>query len=58
MALIYEFERSRSFDEFATVTRVLAGKTPDEIIGFYRAAGDAAMQDARERGKPRRRQAG
>jgi hypothetical protein len=35
--------------------RLLTGKTPDEVIAFYRAAGDAAMQDARERAKPRRR---
>ena len=49
MASTYESERSRSFHELAIVTRVLAGETPDEIIAFYRAAGDAAMQDARQR---------
>jgi hypothetical protein len=38
--------------------RLLKGKTTDEVIAFYRAAGDAAMQDARERVKPRRRKAG
>lgn len=38
--------------------RLLAGKTTAEIIAFYRAAGDAAMQEARERAKPRRRKAG
>jgi hypothetical protein len=36
----------------------LAGKTPEEIIAFYRAAGDAAMQDAQHRVKTRRRKAG
>jgi len=36
----------------------LAGKTPEEIIAFYRAAGDAAMQDAQHRTKTRRRKAG
>jgi hypothetical protein len=39
-------------------TRLLTGKTTTEIIAFYRAAGDAAMQDACERAKPRRRKAG
>lgn len=39
-------------------TRLLTGKTTAEIIAFYRAAGEAAMQDARERAKPRRRKAG
>jgi len=38
--------------------RVLIGKTTPEIIAFYRAAGEAAMQDAQERAKPRRRKAG
>jgi hypothetical protein len=38
--------------------RLLTGKTTSEIISFYRAAGEAAMQDARERAKPRRRKAG
>ena len=37
--------------------RRLAGKTPEEIIAFYRAAGNAAMEDARDRAKPRRRRA-
>jgi hypothetical protein len=27
--------------------RLLAGKTTSEIIAFYRAAGEAAMRDAR-----------
>ena len=27
--------------------KLLAGKTPPEVIAFYRAAGEAAMQDAR-----------
>lgn len=39
-------------------TRRLAGKSPDEIIVFYRAAGEAAMQDAERRSKPRCRRAG
>ena len=38
--------------------RLLIGKTTAEVIAFYRAAGEAAMQDARERAKPRRRKAG
>jgi hypothetical protein len=38
--------------------RLLTGKTVPEIIKFYRAAGEAAMQDAREQAKPRRRKAG
>ena len=36
----------------------LAGKTTEEIVAFYRAAGDAAMQDAQRRSKSRRRKAG
>lgn len=38
-------------------TRRLAGKTPDEVIAFYRSAGQAAVEDARQRAKPRRRRA-
>lgn len=38
--------------------RMLAGKTTDEVIEFYRAAGQAAVEDARPRAKPRRRRAG
>jgi hypothetical protein len=38
-------------------TRRLAGKTPQEVIAFYRAAGQAAVEDARQRAKPRRRRA-
>ena len=38
--------------------RRLAGKSPQEIIAFYRAAGEAAMLDAERRSKPRRRRAG
>jgi hypothetical protein len=38
--------------------KLLTGKTTAEVIAFYRAAGEAAMQDARERAKPRRRKAG
>lgn len=37
--------------------RRLAGKTRDEVIAFYRAAGQAALEDARRRAKPRRRAA-
>ena len=29
--------------------KLLAAKTPAEVIAFYRAAGEAAMQDARQR---------
>ena len=39
-------------------SRRLAGKSPEEIIAFYRAAGEAAMQDAERRPKLRRRRAG
>ena len=39
-------------------TKRFAGKTTEEIIAFYRAAGEAAMQDARHRSKTRRRKAG
>jgi hypothetical protein len=39
-------------------SRRLAGKSPDEIIAFYRAAGEAAMREAEERSKLRRRRAG
>ena len=38
-------------------TRRLTGKSPDEVIAFYRAAGQAALKDARQRAKPRRRKA-
>lgn len=37
-------------------TRRLAGKTPEEIIAFYRAAGETAMDDARR--LPKRRKGG
>jgi hypothetical protein len=37
--------------------RRLAGKTPAEVIAFYRAAGRAAVEDARRPAKPRRRRA-
>jgi len=39
-------------------TKRLAGKTPEQIIAFYRATGDAAMQEAQRRAKTRRRKAG
>jgi hypothetical protein len=38
--------------------RQLAGKADAEIIAFYRAAGEAAMEDLRQRSKPRKRRAG
>ena len=38
--------------------RQLAGKTDAEIIAFYRAAGEAATEDLRQRVKARRRRAG
>jgi hypothetical protein len=38
--------------------RILKGKTTSEIIAFYRAAGEAAMEDARRRAQTRRRRAG
>ena len=37
--------------------RRLGRKSPEEIIAFYRAAGEAAMQDAERRSKLRRRRA-
>jgi hypothetical protein len=37
--------------------RRLAGKTPEEIIAFYRAAGQAAVEDVRQRPRRRRRRA-
>ena len=37
--------------------RQLAGKTDAEIIAFYRAAGEAATADLRQRTKPRRQRA-
>lgn len=39
-------------------TRQLAGKTEAEVIAFYRAAGEAAMEDLRQRSKSRKRRAG
>jgi len=39
-------------------SRRLVGKSPEEIIAFYRAAGEAAMQDAERRSRLRRRRAG
>ena len=38
--------------------RRLAGKSSEEIIAFYRAAGEAAMQEAQRRSKLRRRRTG
>jgi len=38
--------------------RRLAGKTPAEIIAYYRAAGEAAMEDAQAGTKTLRRKAG
>ena len=37
--------------------RRLAGKTDAEVIAFYRAAGEAATEDLRQRTKPRRQKA-
>ena len=37
--------------------RRLAGRPPEDVIAFYRAAGQAAVEDARQRAKPRRRRA-
>ena len=37
--------------------RQSAGKTDAEIIAFYRAAGEAATEDLRERAKPRKQKA-
>ncbi len=34
--------------------RRLAGRTPEQIIAFYRAAGDSAMRDAQQRARTRR----
>lgn len=38
--------------------RRLAGKSSAEIMAFYRAAGEAAIRDAADRPKLRRRRAG
>ena len=38
--------------------RQLAGKTDAEIIAFYRAAGDVAMEHLQPRARARRRKAG
>jgi hypothetical protein len=38
--------------------RRLAAKSPEEIVAFYRAAGAAAVQEARHRAKARKRKAG
>ena len=37
--------------------RQLAGKTDTEVIAFYRAAGEAATEDLRQRTKTRRQKA-
>jgi hypothetical protein len=37
--------------------RRLADKTPEKVIAFYRAAGRAALETARQLAKPRRRRA-
>ena len=37
--------------------RQLAGKTDAEVIAFYRAAGGAAVEDLRQRNRPRRQKA-
>jgi hypothetical protein len=38
--------------------RRLTGKTPAEIIAYYRAAGEAAVQEAQADAKTQRRKAG
>ena len=38
-------------------TRQLAGKTEAEVIAFYRAAGEAATEELRQRTKPRKQRA-
>jgi hypothetical protein len=38
-------------------TRRLGGKTAGEVIAFYQAVGQAAVEGARQRAKPRRRTA-
>ena len=38
--------------------RSLAGKTRQEVIAFYRAAGEAATRDVQRRIRGRRRKAG
>ena len=38
--------------------RRLAGKTPAEIIAYYRAAGEAATEEAQACAKTQRRKAG
>lgn len=35
--------------------RELRGKTPDEVVAYYRAAGEAALRDMRQRRSTRRR---
>ena len=54
--------RIRAVDMVRTIrdrhARRLGGKSPEEIIAFYRAAGDAAMRDAERRLKLRRQRAG
>lgn len=35
--------------------RQLTGKTEAEVIAFYRAAGEAAMENLHQRSKPRKR---
>ena len=38
--------------------RRLAGRTPEQVIAFYRVASDSAMRDAQQRAPTRRRTAG
>ena len=38
--------------------RQLAGKTEAEVIAFYRAAGEDAMNDVQRKTRPRNRKAG
>ena len=39
-------------------TRTLARKTPADVIAFFREAGEAAMEEVRERSRAGRRKAG
>jgi len=38
--------------------RILARKSPAEVIAFFREAGEAAMKEARQRSRARTRKAG
>ena len=38
--------------------KILAHKTPSEIVAFFRGAGEAAMEEVRQRSQAPRRKAG